>query len=119
MPLFAHLPLIVDMQGRKLSKWLQDASVASFRDKGYLPESLLNSVAILGWTPPSHENPSSFVKSAWEVVADEFLTMEDLKTYFMIQKVSKSPAQYDEAKFWFWNSQHIKRFYEYYNESER
>ena len=56
-PLYAHLPLIVDMKGKKLSKRLGDISVKAFREKGYLPEALINAVSILGWSPPVHNDP--------------------------------------------------------------
>ena len=56
-PLFAHLPLIVDLKGKKLSKWFGDISVKSFWDWGYLPEAILNSVSLLGWSAPAHNDP--------------------------------------------------------------
>jgi len=56
-PLFAHLPLIVDMKGKKLSKRFGDISVRSFKERGFLPEALINGVSILGWSPPVHSDP--------------------------------------------------------------
>jgi len=65
-PLFAHLPLIVDMQGKKLSKRFGDISVRSFREWGFLPESIVNGVSILGWAPPAHNDPKLAEKSMRE-----------------------------------------------------
>ena len=50
-PGYCHLPLIMDMQGRKLSKRDGDVEVHSFREAGYLPEALVNFIALLGWSP--------------------------------------------------------------------
>jgi glutamyl-tRNA synthetase len=50
-PAYAHLSLILDMRGRKLSKREGDVEVRSFREAGYLPEALMNFVALLGWSP--------------------------------------------------------------------
>ena len=102
-PLFAHLPLLVDMQGRKLSKRFGDVSVSSFREKGFLPEAIVNGVSLLGWTPPSHDDPRNVEKMGRDFARTETMTMEDLQTFFQIQKVSKAPAKFDEVKFRFFN----------------
>lgn len=65
-PLYAHLPLITDLKGKKLSKRFGDISVQSFRERGYLPEALLNSVALLGWSPPVHHDPRMAEKTLKE-----------------------------------------------------
>lgn len=49
-PVYAHVPLLVDENGQKLSKRNMDSDVASFRAKGYLPEALINFAALLGWS---------------------------------------------------------------------
>ncbi len=51
-PVFAHLPLIVNEQRKKLSKRRDKVSVEQFRDEGYLPEVMGNFLALLGWSPP-------------------------------------------------------------------
>jgi len=51
-PEFAHLPLLLNSKGQKLSKRFGDVSVNSYIDKGFLPEALMNSIALLGWNPP-------------------------------------------------------------------
>jgi glutamyl/glutaminyl-tRNA synthetase len=55
-PEFAHLPLLLNNKGQKLSKRFGDVSVQSYKDQGFLPEALLNAVALLGWNPPHRED---------------------------------------------------------------
>ena len=50
-PRYAHMPLIMDMKGRKLSKRDGDVEVFAFRKAGYLPEVMINFIALLGWSP--------------------------------------------------------------------
>lgn len=57
-PQFAHLPLLLNIDGSKLSKRHGDVSVDDFKNQGYLPEALLNGLALLGWNPPNREDPN-------------------------------------------------------------
>jgi len=57
-PVFAHLPLLMNDKGQKLSKRFGDVSVQAYKDKGYLPEAMINSLALLGWNPPHKEDDS-------------------------------------------------------------
>ena len=50
--MFAHLPLIVNEQRKKLSKRRDDVSLLDYRDRGFLPEAMVNYLALLGWGPP-------------------------------------------------------------------
>src|SRR4029077_12079845 len=52
VPVFAHLPLIVNEQRKKLSKRRDDVSVGDYIDRGYLPEAMVNYLATLGWGAP-------------------------------------------------------------------
>jgi len=51
LPVFAHLPMLVDERGKKLSKRKDPVAVEDYRDKGYLPEAFRNYLALLGWSP--------------------------------------------------------------------
>ena len=51
-PKFGHLPLLLNEKGQKLSKRFGDVSVQQYKDKGYLPEAMINGLALLGWNPP-------------------------------------------------------------------
>mmetsp|Transcript_27483 Transcript_27483/g.19859 ORF Transcript_27483/g.19859 Transcript_27483/m.19859 type:complete len:148 (+) Transcript_27483:783-1226(+) len=57
-PEFAHLPLLLNHKGQKLSKRFGSVSVQSYKDDGFLPEALLNGIALLGWNPPHREDPA-------------------------------------------------------------
>lgn len=54
-PEFAHLPLLLNSKGQKLSKRFGDVSVESYKDQGFTPEALLNGIALLGWNPPQSQ----------------------------------------------------------------
>src|SRR3954452_6763838 len=78
-PTYAHLPLLHGPDGKKLSKRHGAASVQELRDAGYLPEAVINYLALLGW---GHE-------------ADTKLSAEQLKRLFRVEDVSRNPARFD------------------------
>jgi glutamyl-tRNA synthetase len=82
-PKYAHLPLIMDMQGRKLSKRDGDVEVDAFRRAGYLPEAMVNFIALLGWNPGDDRETFSLA---------EFVELFD------VSRVGKSNAKFDRAK---------------------
>ncbi len=95
LPKFAHHPLVLDEVGRKYSKRLHGANVLDWREDGYLPETLINYIALLGWTS--------------EEANREFFTLDELKGLFTIERLSKSPARFDRKKLDWLNGQHIRR----------
>ncbi len=88
-PKFCHLPLIMDMQGRKLSKRDGDVDVHSFRKAGYLPEALLNFIALLGWRP------------AGDI---ERMTLREMIDKFSIDRIGKANAKFDRDKLLAFNT---------------
>jgi nondiscriminating glutamyl-tRNA synthetase len=91
-PRFAHLSMILGPDGGKLSKRHGDVSVQAFREKGFLPQGLMNGLALLGWSDAEEK---------------EILTVEELKERFDIGRVNKSAAVFDEGKFRHLNKEHI------------
>ncbi len=94
-PKFAHLPMVLDETGKKYSKRLHGANVLDWRDDGYLPEALINYVALLGWTP---EEPNR-----------ELFSINELLEAFTIKRWGKSAARFDRKKLDWLNGQHIRR----------
>lgn len=94
IPLYIHLPLIMKDGGRKLSKREGDASFEDFYEKGYLPEAIINYIALLGWNPGSEE---------------EFFTLGELAKSFDIKGLSKSPAIFDVNKLRWMNGEYIRK----------
>ena len=92
-PTYAHLPLLVNEQGKKLSKRRDSVALASFRDEGYLPKAMANALALLGWGP----NDDVEIRPIAEIV-DQF----DLAT------VNKAAAQFDLKKLGHINAEYIK-----------
>jgi glutamyl-tRNA synthetase len=94
MPKFAHLPLLLNPDRSKLSKRQGDVAVEDFRDKGYLPDALINFVALLGWNPSATE---------------EIYSMEDLIAQFDLEKVNKAGAVFGKEKLDWMNSEYIRK----------
>jgi len=92
MPIFAHMPLILSPDGGKLSKRHGSAALADFQERGYLPEALLNYLALLGWSLDGKT---------------EFFTMDDLLEHFTIERVSAAPSTFDRDKLDWLNAQWI------------
>jgi glutamyl-tRNA synthetase len=92
-PVYAHLPLLHGPDGKKLSKRHGAASVQELRDAGYLPEAVRNYIALLGW---------GYDEST------EFFTTDELVERFSLERVSKSPAVFDEQKLRWMNGHYLR-----------
>ncbi|GAB6153034.1 glutamate--tRNA ligase [Desulfosporosinus burensis] len=93
-PEFAHISLILNTEGGKMSKRDGDTAVIDYQKKGYLPEAIVNFIALLGWAPSGEE---------------EFYTLAELTEAFSLDRVSKSPAVFDRHKLNYINSHYIKK----------
>ena len=94
LPVYAHLPMLVNEQRKKLSKRRDPVSVESYRDQGYLPVAFLNYLALLGWSHPSGR---------------ELLDVPELVAEFRLEDVNHSPAFFDVAKLTHLNGEHLRR----------
>jgi len=92
-PVYAHLPLVLGPDKLKLSKRRGALPVLEYRDRGFLPEAILNGVAMVGWNPGTEQ---------------EVFTKEGLIEAFDLKKVQKSPAVFGEDKLQWFNKEHIK-----------
>jgi glutamyl-tRNA synthetase len=92
-PEFAHLPLILNPDRTKLSKRQGDVAVEDFRDQGYLPETLVNFISLLGWSPAEDR---------------ELFTLSELVQEFSFERVNKSGAVFDREKLNWMNQQYIQ-----------
>ena len=103
-PDFAHLPLLLNPDKSKLSKRQGDVAVEDYLAKGYLPEALINYVALLGWHP--QDNPASPSASRG---GQEFFSLEQLVKEFSLERVQKAGAVFDLEKLNWFNSYYIKQ----------
>jgi glutamyl-tRNA synthetase len=92
-PVYAHLPLLHGTDGKPLSKRHGAASVQDLRDKGYLQEAVRNYLALLGWGYDAETT---------------FFTTEELIEKFSVERVSRSPAVFDEHKLSWMNGHYIR-----------
>lgn len=92
-PEHIHLPHIMGANGKKLSKREGSAALSDLLNKGFLPEAILNYIALLGWNPGTEQ---------------EFFTKADLIEKFDIARIGKAPAMFDETKLAWLNAQHVK-----------
>jgi glutamyl-tRNA synthetase len=94
LPVFAHLPLLLNPDKSKLSKRQGDVAVEDYRMKGYLKEALVNFVAFLGWNPGDER---------------EIFTLEELVKEFSLERVGKSGAVFNIEKLDWLNFQHLRK----------
>ncbi len=92
-PQYVHLPNILNTERKKLSKRQGDVAVEDFMKKGYLPEGLVNYIALVGWSPDDNQ---------------EILSMEELIEKFTLERVSKSGGVFDVNKLNWVNAHYIK-----------
>jgi glutamyl/glutaminyl-tRNA synthetase len=95
VPQFAHLSTILGPDGQKLSKRHGATSIDEFRKQGYLPEALVNYLALLGWSPV--------------VDGQEILSLDEIKQQFELTRVQKSPATFDTTKLNWMNRSYINK----------
>ncbi len=94
IPRFAHISLILGKDRSKMSKRHGDTAVVQYRQQGYLPEALVNFLALLGWSPEGEE---------------EILALEQLIEEFSLDRVAKNPAVFDFEKLNWLNGVYIRR----------
>ena len=99
-----------------MSKRHGDVSVIDYRNKGYLPEALVNGLALLGWNPPHREEANAVAADANHFLRSEVLEMIEMEKLFKIDKVGKSGVKFDEKKLEYLNSQHIRNKFEYFED---
>lgn len=93
IPIYVHCPPIMKDAQNKLSKRSGDASFQDLLDKGFLPEAVVNYIALLGWSPGTN---------------DEIFSLEELIEIFDYTKINKSPAIFDPQKLRWVNQQYLK-----------
>ncbi|HVB51552.1 MAG TPA: glutamate--tRNA ligase [Acidimicrobiales bacterium] len=93
LPLYAHLPLLVNEQRKKLSKRKDPVSTESYRDQGYLAAAFVNYLALLGWSPPGDQ---------------EIVSFSTLVEQFRLEDVSHSPAFFDVKKMTHFNGEYLR-----------
>ncbi len=93
VPEFAHTPLILNQEGRKLSKRDGVTSIDDFRKMGFLPEAMANYMSLLGWTPPD--------------ATKEIFSLREAAKEFSLDRVNKAGAKFDWAKLDWINSQYL------------
>ncbi|MCM1102845.1 MAG: glutamate--tRNA ligase [Clostridium sp.] len=102
VPVYIHLPLITDENHKKLSKRSGHSSFEDLIEQGFLPEAVVNYIALLGWSPEENR---------------EIFSLEELIEKFDYRRISKSPAVFDINKLKWMNGEYLKamdeeRFYE-------
>jgi len=93
VPKFGHMPMILGPDKQRLSKRHGAASVEEFRDRGYLPEALVNALALLGWGPGTNE---------------EIFTVDQLVKRFSLKRLNNTAAVFDLDKLKHINGEHLK-----------
>jgi glutamyl-tRNA synthetase len=93
VPRFAHLPQITDERGRPLSKRWGDVAVRAYRKRGFLPEAMINYLALLGWSYDDHTT---------------IFSRDELIARFRLERVSRNPAAFDVAKLEWLNGHYIR-----------
>jgi len=93
-PAYAHVPLILNADGTKMSKRSEGASVASYRQDGFLPDAVVNFLALLGWSPKDD---------------NELFSREELVRRFELDGITRSAATFNLEKCRWFNAQYLRR----------
>jgi len=91
-PQYAHIPLILNPDGSKMSKRDEGAAVGDYPRQGFLPAAVVNFIALLGWNPKTDE---------------EIFTLAQLSGRFALEGVNRAPARFDLEKCKWMNQQHL------------
>lgn len=90
---YAHLPIILNLEGKKMSKRESESSVKWLFEQGFIPDAIINYLILLGNKTPK-----------------EIFTLPEAIEWFKIEDISKSPAKFDISKLRFLNREHLKKF---------
>ena len=93
VPVFAHLGMILGADGKKLSKRHGAAGVEEFREQGFLPEALVNFLALLGWSPGEDK---------------EKMSLAEMVRLFSLERLGPSPSRFDHEKLVWMNGQYLQ-----------
>ena len=93
-PQYAHIPLILNPDGSKMSKRDAGAAVGDYPRQGFLPGAVVNFIALLGWNPKTDE---------------EIFSLEELVARFSLENVNRAPARFDFEKCKWVNQQHLMK----------
>ncbi|MER3570207.1 MAG: glutamate--tRNA ligase [Patescibacteria group bacterium] len=94
LPVFVHLPLILGSDRSKLSKRHGAKSISELKEEGYLPEAILNFLALLGWHPEGDR---------------EIISLEEMIKEFRLEKLNKNPAIFNISKLIFFNRYYLRQ----------
>ena len=94
LPHFAHIPLILDEDRSRMSKRKGAVAISEYREMGYLPEALVNYLALLGWSPGDNR---------------EIISLKEMIEKFSLEKVGKTASAFNDEKLDWINSQYIRR----------
>ncbi|HVV15453.1 MAG TPA: glutamate--tRNA ligase [Candidatus Paceibacterota bacterium] len=94
IPTYAHLPLVLGPDRTKLSKRRGAKALTQYRDEGYLPEALINYLALLGWHPEGEQ---------------ELFSVDELVQAFSLERIQKGSGIFDEVKLKWFNQEYLKR----------
>ncbi len=92
-PVYVHQPLVIKADGTKISKRNKDDNLMDLINRGFLPEAIINYLALLGWCPKENR---------------EFFTLKELEEAFDIKRISSAPGCYDIKKLEWFNAHYIK-----------
>ncbi len=93
-PVYAHLPLVLGPDRSKLSKRQGAKALTEYRDEGFIPEALINYLALLGWHPEGGQ---------------EIFSLNELIEAFNLSRIQKGAGIFDETKLRWFNHEHLKR----------
>lgn len=93
-PIYAHLPLILAPDRSKLSKRFNEANFLQYREQGYLPEAMINFLALLGWHPPGDQ---------------EIFSVAELIEKFDLKRIQKAGAVFNQEKLDWLNGEYLKK----------
>jgi glutamyl-tRNA synthetase len=93
-PVYCHLPMVLGQDGQKLSKRHGATRLGEFREKGYLPEAILNYIALLGWSYDA---------------TTELFSLQELERLFSLERLNKAPAVFDYKKLDWFNGLYIRK----------
>ncbi|MFN7454031.1 MAG: glutamate--tRNA ligase [Pseudobdellovibrionaceae bacterium] len=94
LPQFGHVSLVLDEDRQKLSKRRGAVACGQFKNEGYLPEAILNFVALLGWSHPEEK---------------EIISLEEMVKTFSVERLNPSGAVFDRVKLKWMNAQHLRQ----------